>query len=103
MTFLNKLKAHLGGLVRIKTELYWYEIARYGPDGVPGRIYLLVDAQEQISPDLLSATTIATIALPLVAPVSILILVDGIPKWVWTWDEVLDLIDTNPDGSQKIF
>ena len=41
MTFLDKLKSHIGGLIRIKTELYWYKDRAY--DNISNRICLLVD------------------------------------------------------------
>lgn len=42
MTFLEQLKAHIGGLVRLKTQIYWYQLSAW--DGVEGRVCLLLDA-----------------------------------------------------------
>jgi hypothetical protein len=42
MTLLDKLQAHKGGLLQLKTQLYWY--GRGGWDNNPGRICLLLDA-----------------------------------------------------------
>ena len=47
MTFLEELQAHKGGLVRIKSELYWY--GGRGPDGSPGRVCLLLDTAPDIT------------------------------------------------------
>ena len=47
MTFFGNLKAHEGGLIRIKTELYWR-----GPgiwDGVPERLCVLLGVGTSIS------------------------------------------------------
>ena len=42
MDFLQTLKAQVGGLLHIKSELYWY--GGRGWDGAPGRVCLLLDA-----------------------------------------------------------
>jgi len=106
MTFLDELQAHIGGLIRIKTELFWYN-PPHGPDASPGRICLLLDVRKEISLDFISATPAGPAsANPTRKPVAaILIFVDGMSKWIWAWDEVLEIIDSqeNPDGSQKIF
>lgn len=91
MTFLDKLKAHIGGLVRLKTEFYWH-----GPEEDPRRVCLLMDAQKQISPTFFAALA-RRFGPAATDPVSILIMADGIPKWVWAWPEVLELIT---DGDQ---
>lgn len=44
MTFFEKLTAHIGGLVCLKTELYWTASRSY--DGVEGRVCLLLDVQD---------------------------------------------------------
>ena len=41
MTFLEVLQSHKGGLLRIKSELYWY--GGRGFDGYPGRVCLILD------------------------------------------------------------
>ena len=87
MTFLKRLQSHRGGLLRIKSQLYWY--GGRGWDGTPDRICLVLDAA--------GATTwrvacTATIARP--APLGYtsnatdcddavaLLLIDGAPHWV---------------------
>ena len=42
MNLLETLQAHKGGLICLKTELYWYD--RRSWDGTPGRICLILDA-----------------------------------------------------------
>lgn len=95
MTLLNQLQAHRGGLIRIKSELYW--CYGRGWDGVPGRICLLLDvATDNDLPADITATTrpgamasrsgTATVA-------AALLLVDGTPRWVWVVAEDVELID----------
>ena len=56
MTFLDKLKSHVGGLIRIKTELFWYKDRDY--DNISNLICLLVDVNTNFDepPDLIVAT-----------------------------------------------
>ena len=42
MTFLETLQSRKGGLLRLKSELYWHDGRGY--DGSPGRICLILDA-----------------------------------------------------------
>ena len=42
LDYLQLLQTHSGYLIRLKTELYWYDGRGY--DGSPGRICLLLDA-----------------------------------------------------------
>ena len=87
MTFLEQLRAHKGGLVQLKTELYWYDQGRY--DGNPGRVCLILDA---------AAATVATAAATTVAAAAAtgttaaLLLVDGSPQWVWIAEEDVELL-----------
>ena len=47
MALLDKLQAHRGGLLQLKTQLYWY--GRGGWDNNPGRICLLLDTSAGIA------------------------------------------------------
>ena len=42
MTFLEQLQSHKGGLLRLKTQLYWYDGRGY--DNNFGRVCLILDA-----------------------------------------------------------
>ena len=93
MTLLDRLQAHKGGLVRIKSELYWYD--GRGWDGVPGRIGLVLDAR----PAGAVSTTTAAISHaavgvdPATATVAVaLLLVDGAPHWVWATEADVELL-----------
>ena len=93
MVLLEQLRIHVGGLIRLKGELYWY--GGRGWDGCPGRICLLMDS-------VLTAATPATdpwgnpvfTATPAdpwgvgtraayEARAATLLLIDGRPHWVW--------------------
>ena len=80
MTLLKELTAHKGGLILLKTELFWY--GGRGWDGVHDRICLLMDARDA---DTAVAATRGVLAAPAAlrrAPVACL-LIDGRPHWVW--------------------
>jgi hypothetical protein len=90
MNFLNKLKAHVGGLVRLKTQLYWYDSGLV--DGVKGRICLLLDAsQSGGSSPAYHARADSLGALYSNTPAALLF-IDGSPKWVKVYKEDVELI-----------
>ena len=96
MTFLEGLQSHKGGLIRLKTELYWYD---GGWDGVPGRVCLVLDA---VAPAVATSTTAATAVAvavavaPAVAPppprAAALLLIEDRPQWIWVSQEDVELI-----------
>jgi len=84
VTFIKRLGAHKGGLIRLKTQLFWYNVmpvARY--DRSPGRVCLLLEAtavptwREFDAPradaDTANADMDGAMAL---------LLIDGMVKWV---------------------
>ena len=112
MDFLQTLKAHKGGLLRIKSELFWY--GGHGWDNSPGRICLVLDAAagdgahlvalDALVPWIAAAATV-TVALAVVvavaravapavavAPAAVLLLIDGAPHWVWVAQADVELI-----------
>jgi len=88
MTLLEALQAHKGGLVRIKTDLFWY--GGRGWDGARGRICLLMDADDD-APDRRFAAARTTASTFIAATVALL-LVDGQPHWVWVGADDLELL-----------
>jgi hypothetical protein len=86
MTFLEELTAHKGGLIRVKTELFWY--GGRGWDGVHDRICLLMDSA--LTYDGAPATrtthdpwaTAAARAGVIEAAAIACLLIDGRPHWV---------------------
>jgi hypothetical protein len=88
MTFLEQLQAHKGGLVRLKTELYWY--GSRGRDGTPGRICLLLDADAATATSAHSPAA-GTKRITTAADTALL-LVDGAPHWVWVVEADTELL-----------
>ena len=93
MTFFEALRAHRGGLIRIKSELFWY--GGEGWDGTPDRICLVLDATVRTPPDL--AAVGARAAAPRAYPRpsirnGALLLIDGCPHWIWVAPEDVELI-----------
>jgi hypothetical protein len=105
MNFLKKLRVHVGGLVRLKNELYWYNPA--GWDGIKERVCLLLDtypAADLAELDPWFAASVSTHGSgepEVVADFglnnvsnngSALLLIDGSPKWVWVSEKYMELI-----------
>ena len=88
MTFLEQLQSHRGGLIRMKTELYWY--GGRGYDGSPGRVCLLLDAAangDAKVPWKAPSTAGACVAGPAAH-----LLIDGTPHWVWVVEADVELL-----------
>ena len=85
MTFLQKLQTHKGCLLRLKTQLYWYDGRSY--DGNPGRVCLILDAVV-VGPRTAAVTTSVMSKTPTAA----FLLVDGSPHWVWIAEEDMELL-----------
>jgi hypothetical protein len=85
MNFLETLRAQVGGLLRIKSNLYWYD--GRGWDDLPGRVCLILDADNRACDA--HARTAGADALPALA---VLLLIDGTPRWVWVNQADAELI-----------
>jgi hypothetical protein len=83
MTFLEQLQAHKGGLIHLKSQLYWHEGNMW--DNNPGRICLILDAavHPRAIPAATTAATDATAAY---------FLIDGQTAWVWVAEEDIELL-----------
>ena len=109
MTFLQRLQAHKGGLIRLKTELYWYDGRGY--DNTPGRICLILDAAAadlrrtggdhvgvaittgdalRAAAAVATAVTTGALRTPLAAVAHLLI--DGQPAWIWVAEQDIELL-----------
>lgn len=95
MVILEQLRVHVGGLVRIKSDLFWY--GGRGWDGTRGRVCLLMDADDD-APDRRFAAA-RTTAPALTDATLALLLVDGQPHWVWVGSDDLELLQPgcNPE------
>jgi len=101
MTHFEQLQSHRGGLIRLKTELYWY----YGRgwDNNPGRICLLLDVATAAALELAvdraapaARTTAASApfaAFAAEADPGALLLIDGQPQWVWLAEQDVEVIN----------
>jgi hypothetical protein len=87
MTFLEELTAHKGGLILLKTNLFWY--GGRGWDGVQDRVCLLMDAEVYAA----HAAAASAAAGPASArAAAALLLIDGCPHWVWVSSDDLELL-----------
>ena len=92
MTFLEQLQSHKGGLLRLKTELYWF--GGRGWDGSPGRICLILDAAAALpaAARRTAATRTTTAVRSRTAAYATLLLIDGSPRWVRMAAEDVELL-----------
>lgn len=90
MTFKEQLRAHVGGLVCLKSQLYWYSSDTW--DGINERVCLLLDLSAARTEPLLAAlTTVSPLPDPVPAACALL-LIDGTPKWVWISEKTTEFI-----------
>lgn len=96
MTLLEQLQSHAGGLVKIKTQLFWY--GGRGLDGTPDRICLILDAAADpaaASPGAASPAATSPGAAGRIdarAVATALLLIDGAPHWVWISEDTVELL-----------
>lgn len=95
MTTFEQLQSRRGGLLHLKTELFWYD--GRGHDKDPGRVCLLLDV---ITADAARATDVEPIARTTAARIGrleaiavALLLIDGQPQWVWLAEQDIEVID----------
>jgi len=89
MIFLEQLRSHKGSLIRLPTQLYWYN---GGWDGTSDRICLLLDARVSPTHPAAAATPTAVSAVGGTASSATLLLIDGQPRWVWVAENDVELI-----------
>jgi len=84
MMNIERFKAHKGGLIQLKTALYWYGSYRQTS---PGEVCLLLDAGGM-------ERTVATAAYaaPAAYPTSILILIEEKPQWILVVEADVEMI-----------
>jgi hypothetical protein len=96
VTFLDNLQSHKGGLIKLKTQLYWYD--GRGWDNNPGRICLLLDAEAVTTftglaaPAATAAGALATAAAAAPAATAARLLIEGQPQWIWLAEKDIDLL-----------
>jgi hypothetical protein len=89
MMFLDALKAHRGGLVRLKTEDYSYRSKLW--DEIAGRIFLLLDSGDRAAATLDPPPMAVAGDINKLTPM--LLLIDEVPKWVWSTEDAVELIE----------
>jgi hypothetical protein len=99
MDFLQELGSHRGGLLLLKTELWWY--GGRGWDGIRGRVCLLMDAADAspwgpgfvaLSGSNIAAASSAAAVREQVPSTAAFLLVDGEPHWVWVAQADVELL-----------
>lgn len=92
MTLLKTLQAHKGGLLHIKSQLFWY--GDIGYDNFVGRVCLLLDATTSpASPTCLAdAATTTAFTTMAVRSVAAHLLIDGASRWVWMDENDVEVI-----------
>ena len=87
MTFLESLQARKGGLVQLKTQLYW----RWSRgDNNPGRICLILDAARKSAVD--GAADGAHRSATPADYVAAHLLIDGQSAWIWVAEKDIELL-----------
>jgi len=86
MVLLEQLRIHVGGLILLKSELWWYGARAW--DGARGRICLLMDA----APTAASARRWPAAVTGSACAAATLLLIDGRPHWVWVSADDLELL-----------
>jgi len=90
MAFLDDLQSHCGGLVRLRTQLFWYG---RGWDATPGNLCLLLDADADLAAEKAAAeATGATTAAFGGRAACVHLLIDGQPRWVRVAEEDVELL-----------
>ena len=88
--FLETLQSHKGGLIKLKTVLYWYD--GRGWDKNPGRICLLLDVAIAGGRPRTAAFATGTSDTLCYLHSATLLLIDGSPQWVWVADSDVELL-----------
>jgi len=92
MELSETLQSHRGGLLRLKTQLYWYD--GRGWDNNPGRICLILDAAADAAPSEPAAASdvVEAAEAPAAGVAAALLLIDGSPQWVWVAEQDVELL-----------
>lgn len=89
MTLFEQFHSHIGGLIRLKTQLFWYNSSSW--DRVEERVCLLMDVASDYDRVLLPDATVALGSKPRSA-IDVLLFMDGSPKWAFLTKEDVEFI-----------
>jgi hypothetical protein len=101
MTLLEQLQSNKGGLIRLKTDLFWLDTASW--DKKPGRICLILDTlceeRKNVHGDEVMACSILTAGYQSHSTRRVggrntiaQLLIDGSPQWVWVDEDDVEVI-----------
>jgi hypothetical protein len=90
MTFLETLQSHKGSLIRLRTQLFWYDGRGY--DNTPGRICLLLDADPERAAALYADATATAAVTASARRTAAFLLIDGHPHWVCVAEKDIELL-----------
>ena len=90
MTFFQHLQSHKGGLIRLKTELGWYNLD--GWDGNPGRVCILLDTDDCDDYDSDVVATTRNVKDDNLVTYTACLLIDGIPQWIWLSEAAVEIL-----------
>jgi len=90
MSFLETLQALPGGLILLKTQLWWYTHQHW--DNNPGRVCIILDAHHDFPPHRgRYAMAARTYRANLPRRVAVRLLIDGSPRWIWVDEQDVEL------------
>ena len=88
-SFLHQLLAHKGGLICLKSKLYWYDAQRF--DEQRQVMCLILDASTKVPFDeIASATTDNTFSA-----FAVRLLIRGAPHWVWLTKTDVEILNAS--------
>ena len=92
MSLTEQLHAHKGGLLCLKSKLYWY--GSRGWDDFPGRVCIVLDVSEVTMRNRMASKAATQAALNSMMKSTertslavVQLLIDGMAHWVWTSQE----------------
>jgi hypothetical protein len=91
MTFLETINSNSGELIQLKDQLFW--LGGRGWDNNPGRVCLILDVRNSVwsgGEYVVSATTKNCDDISKL--ITILLLIDGVPKWVIVNEQDVEVI-----------
>jgi len=110
MTFFETLNANCGGLIKLKTQLFWYKKGDW--DCIYDRICLIVDVinamddagQDIDLPDnvVIQAYTGRPGGRHGMFEVALCLIIDELPKWIWVDERHVELLFEDNSSVEKV-
>ena len=93
VNLLDNLRTHKGGLLQLKSQLYWYN--GRGWDKNSDRICVILDAASTTATT--SARSYSSVKRSATGA-AVLLLIDGSLKWIWVAEQDMELISTHQEA-----